>query len=310
MVQPRQPSRDGQPPARTRPAPVNDPFAGDFSQERTTAAVTSWPVLQWHGGLASLVGDADTVKINGGFFIEGDRIIELGLEPGNPAPGFERVTLRLGGKQIEGWGASLLHLAFIFSDFHWEDRESGRLRFPPAEYERRKQQMPGSERELRGRTRALVGVRELLDEGVTEPLVFSVRGTYSAALNGILRDLKRMADEATRLRKRAGHSGLIPREAFWVPIYTGGMEDVGEGANTSRVALPKADIPPDLSRDFLVSHLVEEAHRRPGGTFDEWAETYGPAWEERAIGASADESYTQNGNYNDRYVEEPYEDYS
>lgn len=307
MGQTRQPSRNPQPPPRL--APANDPFGGDFSQERAAPTATSWPVLQWHGGLASLVGDADTVKINGGFFIEGDRLLELGLQPNNPAPGFERVTLRLGGKQIEGWGASVLHLAFLFTDFHWEDRESGRQRFPPTEYERRKQQLPGSERELRGRTRALIAVRELLDEGVTEPLVFSARGSYSAALNGILRDLKRMADEATRLRKRAGHGGHIPREAFWVPVYTGNMEAVGEGANTSRVALPKADIPLDLNRDFLVAHLVEEAHRRPSGTFDEWAETYGPAWQERALGSTTDEPYSPSNGHNDRYVEEPYEDY-
>jgi hypothetical protein len=45
---------------------VADPFGGDFSQERVATAAGSWPVLQWHGGLANLVGDADNVKINGG----------------------------------------------------------------------------------------------------------------------------------------------------------------------------------------------------------------------------------------------------
>src|SRR5690606_11334476 len=134
-------------------------------------------------------------------------------DPEYPVPGFEQVTLRLGGKPIAGWGAPRLHLAFIFADFNWEDRETGRLRFAATEYERRKRFAPGTERELRGRTRCLVGVRELLDEGVTEPLLLSVRGSYSASLNAILRDVKRMADEATRLRRRAGYEGGIPREA-------------------------------------------------------------------------------------------------
>lgn len=287
---------------RARPAaPVADPFASDFSQARTSSAAISWPVLQWHGGLAHLVGDGDTVKINGGFFIEDDRVADMGLDPNSPPPAFERIALRLGGKQITGWGASELHLAVLFSDFNWEDRETGRQRFAATEYERRRQQAPGTERELRGRTRALVAVRELLDEGVTEPMVFSVRGSYSAAFNAILRDLTRMAAEATKLRRRAGHDGAIPREAFWSPIHAGAMEIVGEGSNSSRVALPKSDIPRDLSREVLVSYLVEEMHRRPGGTFDEWAERYQEAWAEKSspteavdvVSAPIDDGYAE-----------------
>lgn len=290
---------------KNNPAPTYDPFAGDFSQTRTTPTTGGWAVLQWHGGLANLVGDGDSVKINGGFFIEADRILELGLDPDSPPPAFERVALRLGGKMIAGWGAAQLHLAFIFTDFVWEDRETGKFRFSPTEYERRKNTNPGSERELRGRTRALVAVQELLDEGVTEPLLFSVRGTYSASVNGILRDVKRMADEATRLRRRAGHEGAISREAFWLLLYAGGMTDVGEGNNTSRVSLPRADVPHDLSREFLVSSLVEEVHRRNGGTFDQWAEFHKAAWDEKIATSGSEEvpeGYTVGG-YDDPYAQ-------
>lgn len=293
-----------------RPAPAAaDPFGGEFSQERVTPAAGSWPVLQWHGGLASLVGDGNSMKINGGFFIEDDRISDLGLDPNRPAAGFERVALRLGGKQIPGWGATLLHLAFIFTDFCWEDRETGKLRFAPTEYERRKQQAPGSERELRGRTRALIAVRELMDEGVLEPLVLSVRGSYSAALNAILRDTKRMADEATKLRRRAGHDGAIPREAFWLPVYSGAMEDVGEGSNTSRVALPKADIPFELGRDFLVQHLVEDSYRRPNGIFDQWAQTHAAAWQEKTAIGEGGEGYAPTPGHYDGYSDDSYGEY-
>jgi hypothetical protein len=260
---------------------TSDPFGGDFSQERITQASASWPILQWHGGIANLVGDGDTMKINGGFFMEDDRIVDLGLDPDYPAPGFERITLRLGGNQVPGWGASMLHIAFIFTNFSWEDRENGRLRFPPDEYQRRKKQNPGTERELRGRIRALVGVRELMAQGVLEPLQLTVRGTYSSSINVVLRDTKRMADEATRLRRRAGHEGSIPREAFWVPIYAGSMEDVGEGSATSRVSRPKADIPGNMTREFLIQYLVEAVHLRPNGTFDEWANSYGEIWDEK-----------------------------
>lgn len=267
------------------PPTTADPFASDFSQARVEPATASWPILQWHGGLANLAGLNKNAGVlaEGGFFIEDERIADLGLDPTDPLPDFELLTLRLGGRPIAGWGAAQLHLAFIFSDFNWEDRESGRLRFAPTEYERRKRVAPGTERELRGRTRCLVGVRELLDHGVTEPVLLSVRGSYSAALNAILRDVRRMADEATRLRRRTGHEGSVPREAFWVPVYRGVMEVVGEGTNTSRVALPKADIPLELTRDFLINCLVEERHRRTGGTFDQWAEMYGQAWEERIV---------------------------
>ncbi len=287
MAQPRTATKNSTatntPSAKTKntAAPANDPFAGDFSQTRTLPSGGSWPVLQWHGGLATLVGDGDSMKINGGFFIEADRVLELGLDPDSPPPAFERVALRLGGKLIPRWGATQLELAFIFTDFSWEDRETGRLRFAAGEYERRKQTNPGTERELRGRTRALVAVRELLEEGVTEPLILSIRGTYSASMNGILRDLKRMSDEATRLRRRAGNDGAIPREAFWVTVYAGAMTDVGEGSNTSRVSLPRADVPADLTRDFLVRSLVEETHRRADGTFDQWADFHKDAWEEQ-----------------------------
>ena len=287
---------------------VPDPFGGDFSQQRITQTSTSWPVLQWHGGLASLVGDGDSMKINGGFFIEDDRITDLGLDPNQLAPGFERVALRLGGNQIYGWGASNLHIAFLFTNFCWEDRETGRNRFPPEEYERRKKQMHGSERELRGRTRALVGIRELMDQGVAEPVLLSMRGTYSASLNAILRDVRRIADEATRLRRRAGYEGAIPREAFWVSIYAGQMEDVGEGTATSRVSRPTSDIPPSISRDFLIQSLVESEHRRAGGTFDLWGERYAEIWEEKTAIPEPEPTpmYSNNGYSNEQYEPQGY----
>ena len=96
-----------------------------------------------------------------------------------------------------------------------------------------------------------------------------------------------------------------------MPIFTGDMEDVGEGMNTSRVALPKSDIPPTLSRDVLIQHLVEEMHRRPGGTFDQWAELHGPVWDERVVQglSSEDAPYTASTGDEERYVAEAEENY-
>jgi hypothetical protein len=147
-----------------------------------------------------------------------------------------------------------------------------------------------------------------MDEGVLEPLVLSVRGTYSAAINAIMRDANRMATEATRLRHRAGHEGSIPREAFWLPIYSGGMEEVGEGNNTSRVSLPKADIPQSLDRNFLIQQLVNEMHRRPGGTFDQWAQNHEEAWQEKmSLADDNSDTYAPSSNGNGySYYEEPY----
>jgi len=308
--------------AHTAAAP--DPFGGDFSQQRVVQAYRGWPVIQWHGGLASLVGDSDSMKIMGGFFMEDDRITDLGLDPNLPAPGFEKVALRLGGNQIHGWGASQLHIAFLFTNFCWEDRETGRNRnrFAPEEYERRKKLMQGTERELRGRTRALVGIRELMDQGVADPVLLSMRGTYSASVNAILRDLRRMTDEATRLRRRAGHEGAIPREAFWVPIFAGSMEDVGEGTATSRVSRPTSSIPAVITREFLVQSLVEAEHRRADGTFDLWAEQYAELWEEKTTirepepevqpNQTPNQTPYQNGysNSNQPQQEQGYYDYS
>lgn len=293
-----------------------DPFGGDFSQQRVVQSSTGWPVIQWHGGLASLVGDSDSMKVMGGFFMEDDRITDLGLDPNRPVPGFDKVALRLGGKQIHGWGASQLNIAFLFTNFTWEDRETGRNRFAPEEYDRRKKLMQGTERELRGRTRALVGIRELMDQGVVEPVLLSMRGTYSASLNAILRDVRRMSDEATRLRRRAGHEGSIPREAFWVPVSAGSMEDVGEGTATSRVSRPTSDIPLAITRDFLVQSLVEMEHRRTNGTFDMWADQYAEQWEEKTKirepepEVEVSPAQHQNGHSNPPNQEQGYYDYT
>lgn len=293
-----------------------DPFGGDFSQQRVVQSSTGWPVIQWHGGLASLVGDSDSMKVMGGFFMEDDRITDLGLDPNRPVPGFKKVALRLGGNQIHGWGASQLHIAFLFTNFCWEDRETGRNRFAPEEYDRRKKLMQGTERELRGRTRTLVGVRELMNEGVVEPVLLSMRGTYSASLNAILRDTRRMSDEATRLRRRAGHEGSIPREAFWIPVFAGGMEDVGEGTATSRVSRPTSDIPSNITREFLVQSLVEIEHRRGNGTFDVWADQYAEEWEEKTKIREPEpeveprQQHYQNGQANPQSEEQGHYDYS
>lgn len=300
--------------AQTATAP--DPFGGDFSQQRVVQASRGWPVIQWHGGLASLVGDSDSMKITGGFFMEDDRITDLGLDPNRPAPGFDKIALRLGGNQIHGWGASQLHIAFLFTNFCWEDRETGRNRFAPEEYERRKKLMQGTERELRGRTRALVGIRELMDQGVADPVLLSMRGTYSASLNAILRDVRRMSDEATRLRRRAGHQGAIPREAFWVPVFAGSMEDVGEGTATSRVSRPTSSIPAVITREFLVQSLVEAEHRRGGGTFDLWANEYAEVWDEKTAipepepEVQPNQAAYQNGYSNQPQQEQGYYDYT
>lgn len=259
----------------------SDPFGGQFSQARVVPDAASWPVLQWWRGLPDLVGEPG-VKAGGGFFIEAERIEALGLDPRQPLPGFEATTLRLGGKAVAGWGAPELHLALLLTDFCWEDRETGRMRYAPSEYERRRKAAPGSERELRGRTRALVAVRELI--GAAEvPLLLSVRGTYSAALNTAIRQARRMAEEATRLRRQAGAPGAVPVEAFWLCLYAGEMETVGHGQQTSRVALPYADVPAEISRAFLVQSLVEEPLRRPGGLFDQWGELYAGVWEAKIV---------------------------
>jgi hypothetical protein len=268
---------------KSQPTPQQtaaDPFGGNFSQARITPPATRLPTMQWHGGNAALVGDIESVKATGGFFIEDERLVDLGLVPNAPPATFERLALRLGGKAIPGWGAAVLHLAAVLDDFCWEDRATGET-FQHTEYQRRKTHAPGTEKALRGRTRVLAGIKELLDEGVTEPVVISVRGIASAALNAILQDAKRMADEATKLRRRAGHEGAVPREAFYVPVFAGDMREVGK-TETSTLSLPETNVPEMLDREYLVGALVPEEYRRPGGLFDEWVTLHGEAWEKRA----------------------------
>jgi hypothetical protein len=295
----------------------HDPFAGEFSQARATNNDTpSWPIVQWHGGLAALVGDVDSMKATGGFFIEDERIAQLGLHPDEPAPGFERVTLKLGGNMVAGWGAGVLHISFLFTDFCWEEKEGGRVkaRFPHGEYERRKQQEPGAERNLRGRTRCLVGIQELLDFGVAEPVLLTMRGTYSRSLNKIIQQANAMSREATKLRRQAGHDGAIPREAFWVPVEAGAMKEEGQGTQKSTVASPSCPLPETLDRKGLAACLVHEDYRKAGGMFDYWAQMYEDDWQ-RMVGdmggevADAEAEYQQQGEGNGAYRDEAKPEY-
>jgi len=261
----------------------DDLFGGEYSQARATGRAT-WPAtLQWHGGNSRSA--RDDFESRGGFFLPEEGIRNLGLDPHEPPVGAAHEALKFETKREQGWGFSTIHLAVLQTAFGWEDRDT-RQRFTRDEYRRRRESQDGSEAKLRGRLYVMAVARELADLGATEPVLVTLRGTYSRALDVLIRDrLGAIAAHATKLRQRRGLAGAVPREAFWLPVTPGAPARVGSGANTSEVALPSSDLPETLPTDddafraLVVPLLVGGDAARPGGHFDALCAEYRPLWE-------------------------------
>lgn len=265
----------------------DDIFGGDFSQARVEQRET-WPAkLQWHGGIARAPGDSFPVR--GGFFLPESGIYGLGLDLDTPPEGATATTMQFAGKSEPGWGFSRIDLAILAEAFFWEDRQDGRQRFPRDEYRLRQQRGAGEERELRGRIYLLGVVGQLRDLGAAEPVLLTLRGAASRQFATLLRErLAPIVDTATRLRQGKGHSGPVPREAFWFPLVAGAMTRVGgEEGKQSEMALPATTLPEkrDLPAggeafvEFARPLLVPAEARRAGGEFDHLWERYRALWE-------------------------------
>lgn len=262
---------------------VDDIFGGDYSQARAVSRAT-WPAtLQWHGGNSRSA--RDDFESRGGFFLPEEGVRNLGLDPARPPQGASAEMLKFETKRESGWGFSVIHLAVLQTAFGWEDRDT-RQRFPRDEYRRRREAQDGTEARLRGRLYVMAVVRELAGLGADDPVLVTLRGTYSRALDGLVRDrLGAIAANATKLRQRRGLEGAVPREAFWLPVVPGAPARVGSGANTSEVALPSSPLPEALPTDddafrALVRNLLVPAeYTRVGGRFDALCTEYRPLWE-------------------------------
>lgn len=269
----------------------DDLFGGDYSQARATSRA-SWPAtLQWHGGNSRSA--RDDFESRGGFFLPEEGIRNLGLDPAYPPESAALETLKFETKRESGWGFAHIHLAVLQTAFGWEDRDT-RQRFPRDEYRRRRETKDGSEAKLRGRLYVMAVVRELDELGATDPVLATLRGTYSRALDILIRDrLGALATNATKLRQRRGLDGAVPREAFWLPVRPDAPARVGSGANTSEVALPTSPLPEALPADdeafrALVRPLLTPGEFvRPGGRFDALCAEYRPLWETLAAFADA-----------------------
>jgi hypothetical protein len=270
---------------------IDEMFGGDYSQARATGRA-AWPAtLQWHGGNSRSA--RDDFDSRGGFFLPEEGIRTLGLDPAAPPDGATVETLKFETKREGGWGFARIHLAVLQTAFGWEDRDT-RQRFPRDEYRRRRELQDGSEAKLRGRLYVMAVARELDELGVADPVLVTLRGTYSRALDTLIRDrLGAIAATATKLRQRRGLDGAVPREAFWLPVTPASPARVGSGANTSEVALPTSPLPevlpPDdaVFRSLVRPFLVPPDYVRPGGRFDALCAEYRPLWETLASFAGA-----------------------
>lgn len=285
---------------------ADDLFGGEYSQARATSRAT-WPAtLQWHGGNSRSA--RDNFESRGGFFLPEEGIRALGLDPALPPTGAACEALKFETKREQGWGFASIQLAILQTAFGWEDRDT-RQRFPRDEYRRRREAQDGGEARLRGRLYVMAVARELADLGATEPVLVTLRGTYSRALDGLIRDrLGALAATATKLRQRRGLAGVVPREAFWLPVTPGAPARVGSGANTSEVALPASPVPDVLPPDdeafraLVRPWLTPSDCTRPGGRFDAMCAEYRPLWE--ALASFAGAVATQEGSQDDSALDE------
>ena len=278
----------------------DDIFGGEFSQARAEQR-EAWPAkLQWHGGISRAPGDSFPVR--GGFFLPEAGIFGLGLDPEQPPHDASLTSLQFAGKTENGWGFQQIDLAILAETFFWEHRQDGRQRFHRNEYRLRQQRGAGEERELRGRIYILGVARQLFELGATEPVLLTVRGAASRQFASLLRErLAPIVDTATRMRNQRGHSGPVPREAFWFPVTPGPMTRVGgEEGKQSEMVLPSTTLPekqefPSGGKafvDFARPLMVPPGAREAGGHFDQVWERYQPLWDKfNVIGdAQADES--------------------
>jgi hypothetical protein len=272
-------------------ATSDEMFGGEYSQARATGRA-AWPAtLQWHGGNSRSA--RDDFESRGGFFLPEEGIRTLGLDPASPPEGATLEALKFETKRESGWGFARIHFAVLQTAFGWEDRDT-RQRFPREEYRRRRETQDGSEAKLRGRLYVMAVARELDALGVSDPVLVTLRGTYSRALDGLIRDrLGAVAATATKLRQRRGLDGAVPREAFWLPVVPASPARVGSGANTSEVALPTSPLPEalppddDAFRALVRPLLVPTEYARPGGHFDTLCAEYRPLWESLAAFAGS-----------------------
>jgi len=265
----------------------DDIFGGEFSQARAEQR-EAWPAkLQWHGGISRAPGDS--FPVSGGFFLPETGIFGLGRDPAQPPLDATLTSLQFAGKTETGWGFQRIDLAILAETFFWEHRQDGRQRFHRNEYRIRQQRGAGEERELRGRIYILAVARQLFELGATEPVLLTVRGAASRQFATLLRErLAPIVDTATRMRNQRGHSGPVPREAFWFPVTPGPMTRVGgEEGKQSEMVLPDTTLPdkqelPSGGKafvDFARPLMVPAEAREAGGHFDQVWERYQPLWD-------------------------------
>lgn len=245
-------------------------YDSDMTDVGTTERIKI-PVLQWHGGTAALAGE-DSFRALGGWFMDDERILTLGLDPEAPIGGAERVSIKFttNSKPTAGWGWNGLTFACIHFDFHWETREDGKRATPPDP----KNIDYGI---YRGRTRIIAVVKELADAGVTDPVMVSVRGTSSKVLNGAHRNVKTLAEAATLARKRKQMTGVVPAYAFWVEVWADTLQRVGKDkAKQSEMAPPVTEtLPEPPDEQFIREHMVQTPdYIRKGGLFERYWQEY------------------------------------
>src|SRR3954453_14419529 len=160
---------------------ADDIFGGNYSQARATGPAP-WPAtLQWHGGNSRSA--RDDFECRGGFFLPEEGVRNLGLDPAGPPKGASEETLKFETKRESGWGFATIHLAVLQTAFGWEDRDT-RQRFPRDEYRRRREAPDGGGARPRRRLYVMAVARELAGLGAADPVLVTLRGTYSRALDG------------------------------------------------------------------------------------------------------------------------------
>lgn len=269
-------------------------IANEIDQDSVERNESEFPTLQWHRGDPKMkkLGGMD---YQGGFFIsEAQAPVDL------TDFGWEKTTWEHGpDNETDGFYIRDLSLSLIRLRRRWELYDNGqRSMFAWSDYDAAK-----AIGRATGRAHWLVLIKGLEEagpfcitlRGMAAVYFFNPRNSPRSAVGNFDNVILRAANDKV---KKAGHKGLMPRRAFWLPV--GAARDgagaphfieVGSGADSSHMVVPVAMGLPEKPGDVdLAQYYVgpELVHR----TQQIWQETaeWATAWDNIEPGTGEDGS--------------------
>jgi hypothetical protein len=215
---------------------------------RRPVAVVSDPLLQWSTGLQT-----NKRTIYAGW------LAEVGRNPDFDGPmelaGFEQLTIKHGsGNFVTHWAIPTANMFVIAEGVqsigemkHTDERYGVAFGWRTLQDGRQQSQL-----------RARVLLRELLELGYTEPLLLSCKSTLTGDILKAFNEQYRVLDAVDAFRAQDKKPPRNPPfYACSIPIGAGQEVARGSGGQTREIAPPVADIPVEITREYILSTWIQ-----------------------------------------------------